>query len=72
MKWQDIAFAIISIAFCYSLIPQIVYNYNLHIVNLSWQTLIISSVGLYASATCFLHLNFGLLELQLYLVQLAG
>ena len=58
MKWQDIAFTIISIAFCYSLIPQIVYNTQLHCVNLSWQTVIISAIGLYASAFCFLTLKF--------------
>jgi len=57
LKWQDVVLTIISLAFCYALIPQIIYNYNLHVVNISWQTLIITMLGLYFAGFCYFTLK---------------
>jgi len=57
LKWQDTVMMIVAIAFCYSLIPQIFFNIRIHEVNLSWQTLVISPIGLLISAFCFFTLK---------------
>lgn len=51
--WQDKLLPIAALGFVYSLIPQIILNYQQSIVIMSWQTIIITSICLYICAICF-------------------
>ncbi len=51
-SWQDLLLTIVSIGFVYSLIPQIFLNFKIKQIQFSWQTIIITTVGIYVSAIC--------------------
>ena len=57
MLWQDIVMGITSIGFSYSLIPQIVHCAKTHRVDITWQTIIITTTGLFALSMCMFSLN---------------
>lgn len=50
--WQDIALAVASTAFAYSLIPQIIQSNKTKIVGLNWQTVIITIIGMITTSIC--------------------
>jgi len=49
----DIIMAIVTIAFVYSIIPQIIKVIRDKRVEIAWQTLFITSIGLWTMAFCF-------------------
>jgi len=55
--WQDKLLTVAALGFVYSLIPQIILNHQQSCVMMSWQTIIITSVGLYVFAICFFTLK---------------
>jgi|GEM_PF-4377722 len=55
--WQDKLMTIAAIGFVYSLIPQIILNYNELTVMMSWQTIIITCIGLYIFTICMFTLK---------------
>ena len=50
--WQDKVLACVTVGFIYSMLPQIFLNHQLQIVAISWQTIIITSIGLYIISFC--------------------
>lgn len=50
--WQDKVMGIAIIMFVYSLLPQIIFNFQHRAVFISWQTLVLTSVGLYTFSFC--------------------
>jgi len=60
MTWQDIVLSVVSISFTYSLIPQIIYSVKKQSVDISWQTLIITSIGLLVMAVTLGTINLNL------------
>ena len=46
-KWQDIVLSIASFIFIYSLVPQIIMQFNTGIVGITFQTSILTSIGLF-------------------------
>lgn len=57
MIWQDIILTIIIIAFAYCLIPQLFYAKRNKRVGISYQTLWITSMGLYITVPCYVTNN---------------
>jgi len=55
--WQDTALLIVYLGFVYSLIPQIIMNYKIKIVNLAWGFLIIAISGMFTSGIVLFTLN---------------
>lgn len=55
--WQDIVMGICGIAFSYALFPQIVLHYKIEVVELSWQTINITVLGLFGMFVCTLTLK---------------
>jgi len=56
-KWQDKVMTCVAIGFIYSMLPQILLNYQLKVVGISWQTIIITSIGCYVIAYCMFTLK---------------
>lgn len=50
--WQDYVLTIVSIAFSYALIPQIILSHKTKEVNFSWQTIIITCICIYIYSFC--------------------
>lgn len=50
----DIILAIVSIIFSYSLLPQIMMSIKTKKVEISWQTIVITVVGVFSIAICYL------------------
>ena len=63
--WQDKVLACATVGFIYSLLPQILLNYQLKVVGISWQTIIITCVGLYIISFC-------MFTLKVYLFSIAN
>ncbi len=57
MMWQDIVIAIANIMFAYALIPQVYYGFKTRKGNLTFQTALITTLGLYVSCIAFITLN---------------
>ena len=57
MIWQDIVIAICTIGFSYALIPQILLHFRMERVELTWQTIIITSVGMLVVMICMFSLK---------------
>lgn len=55
--WQDIVMSCVSVAFAYALVPQVIYSWKRKSVELSWQTLIITTIGICIMCVCFLTLG---------------
>lgn len=47
MVWQDIVMALCCLGFGYALIPQVKYCWKAKTVDLSWQTIIITTIALW-------------------------
>lgn len=56
-KWQDKVLTFATVGFIYSMLPQILLNYQLKMVAISWQTIVITGIGLYIVAFCFFTLK---------------
>ena len=57
MIWQDVVLLIVSMFFAYALIPQIIMNYKIKIVNISWTFVFTSTVGLAVMGSTLLTLG---------------
>jgi len=57
MIWQDVVLLIVSLGFAYALIPQIIMNYKMKIINIYWTLVLISTLGLFTMGVVLLTLN---------------
>jgi len=55
--WQDKVIALVSIMFTYSLIPQLIDNFKTKTVQINWQTIGITVLGLYIMSICFMTID---------------
>jgi hypothetical protein len=57
IMWQDIVLTIISVAFGYSLIPQVIYGFRNRVGFITYQTGIITTIGLLLASIVNFTLN---------------
>jgi len=57
MIWQDYVIAICTIGFSYALIPQIILHFKKKKVELTWQTIIITVIGILVVMICMFSLG---------------
>ena len=57
MIWQDIVISIVVVLFSYALIPQIVYGFKNKKPTITFQTAIITSLGMYIIAITYLTID---------------
>jgi len=57
MVWQDIILTIANIIFGYALIPQVIHGFKTKKGVMTYQTAILTTIGLYASCFAFFSLN---------------
>jgi hypothetical protein len=55
--WQDLIIALCNILFSYSLGYQVIYGYLKKKANLTIQTSLLTTIGLYIMSICFFTLN---------------
>ena len=55
--YQDIILSLCSLAFGYALVPQVIYSWRNKTVDLSWQTIIITTIALWIFGSVTLTMN---------------
>ena len=70
MIWQDYVIAICTIGFSYALIPQILLHFRMKRVELTWQTIIITTVCIFVVMICMFSLKLWFTTVMNFLVMM--